>query len=347
MQKLVQKFLENRCTPEEAEVVLEWLKTKDGQAFLRWKISHDKETFFHSKKTEFYPELDSVLLLDQIKEKRGLTGKSHSDGKNKNSRNSYQNKSRQNRKNFLPFVMAAVFIAVAVMIFNPFYAGLEEPPVSYQFFETDRGERKTVYLRDGSTLVLNHESRINIPDDFSATNRRVSMEGQVWFEVESDDEHPFHIEAYNSVVRVLGTSFVMESYPKEKSTRVVVSDGKVAIGAINTGTFEEKIITKNQGGLLITGQEIEIEEIRDIERYTGWRNGKLIFYDTPFGEVVERLERWYDVECIVTDPAIKKEKFTSVFEDEPLRQVLDVIAISMNIRYEIDNQMITFKSNNL
>lgn len=347
MQKLVQKFLENRCTSEEAEEVLDWLKTKDGQAFLRWKISHDKETFFHAKETEFYPELDSVLLLDQIKEKRGLTGTSQSDGKNSNSRNSYQNSSWQNKKNFLPLIMAAAFIAVAVMIFYPFYTGLDEPPVSYQVIEADRGERKTVYLSDGSTIVLNHESRITIPGDFSASNRRVAMQGQVWFQVEPDEDHLFHVEASNSIVRVLGTSFVMESYPKENSTRVVVSDGKVAIGAIKTDSVEEKIITKNQGGLLITGQEIEIEEIRDIERYTGWRNGKLIFYDTPFGEVAERLERWYDVECIVTDPAIKKEKFTSVFEDEPLRQVLDVIALSMNIWYEIDNQTITFKSNNL
>jgi transmembrane sensor len=81
--------------------------------------------------------------------------------------------------------------------------------------------------------------------------------------------------------------------------------------------------------------------------FTGWKDGKLIFHKTPFEEVVKRLERWYDIDCIISDDAVKKEHFTSVFKDEPLLHVLDVIALSMNISYEIENQTINFKTDNL
>jgi transmembrane sensor len=350
MEKLIQKFLDNRCTPEEADKVLGWLQTEEGEAFLTKKLSEEQKHYFGLSQSDLYPELDSGSLLREIQEKRMSAGKPVLQDK-RLPRNRYhrsQSPSGRNRR-YLPLAIAAVLTIIAVLIFNPMadVASLQEEIVSYQLYETDRAERKSIQLSDGSKVILNHESSLRVPDDFSKTNRRLSIQGEVWFEVVSDDNHLFLVETSNSQLQVLGTSFMMKSHPGEETTRVVVADGKVSLGAKEADSVQEKIIEKNQGGLLVTGHEIELEEIPDPERFFGWKDGKLIFYNTSFEEVAKRLERWYDVECIITDPAIKRERFTSVFEDEPLVQVLDVIALSMNVQYEIDNRTITFKTNNL
>jgi ferric-dicitrate binding protein FerR (iron transport regulator) len=159
--------------------------------------------------------------------------------------------------------------------------------------------------------------------------------------------YPFIVTGSNSVVRVLGTSFLVESHPGEDRTRVVVEEGKIVFEARNDGSVQERIIEQNQEGLFVTGNGIELQEVPDTKLFTGWKDGKLIFQKTPFAEVVKRLERWYDIDCIISDDAIKKEHFTSVFTNEPLLHVLDVIALSMNISYEIENQTINFKTDNL
>ena len=348
MKKLVQKFLENRCTPEEAEIVLQWLQTKEGEAFVEEQMNKDQKFFFRSAKSDLYPELNSRELLNEIKEKKETLNSTPKTNiaKKRIYRREYPKGLKQS---FFLAALAAVFVAIAVLVFNPL-AGFEfstEPETTYQVVETERGEQKTIQLRDGSTVVLNHESRILVPEDFSESNRQVRLEGEAWFEVASMESHTFEIEATNSFVRVLGTSFGVKSHLGEESTRVVVTDGKVSLTAIETDGGKERVIEENQSGKLITGQEIELQDIPDTELYTGWKDGKLIFYNTPFDEVIKRLERWYDIECIITDPALKQEHFTSVFEGESLRQVLDVIALSMNVQYEIDNQTVTFKSNNL
>ena len=348
MKKLVQKFLENRCTPEEAEKVLQWLQTEEGETFVEEQMNKDQEFFFTSVKSDLYPELDSRELLYEIK-KRKRKGKGRPEADN--SKTNIHHKDYPNRLKHSIFVVAAaaVFLIVAVLVFNPL-ADQEitsESETTYQIVEAERGEQKEIQLRDGSIIVLNHESRIFIPEDFSESNRQVALEGEAWFEVVAMEPYPFEIEATNSYVRVLGTSFGVKSYPGEKSTRVVVTEGKVSLAAIETDGGKERVIEENQSGKLITGQEIELQDIPDTELYTGWKDGKLIFYNTPFDEVIKRVERWYDIECIITDPALKQEHFTSVFEGESLRQVLDVIALSMNVQYEIDNQTVTFKSNNL
>jgi transmembrane sensor len=350
MKKLVQKFLENRCTPDEAENVLRWLQTQEGEEYLKKQMNRDKKHFFKSAESNLYPELDSARLLDEIRQKKD-SGTKPSAGRDRFGRNQLlkERKSAGRFRSIFMFAAAAVFLIAAVLVFSPpdFRESGTDTAASYQVFETERGERKTIRLRDGSKVIINHESRISIPDTFSENNRKLFLEGEAWFEVVSDASNPFRIEASNSTIRVLGTSFAVKSHAGQESTRVVVTNGRVSLEAREQGTTREKLIGENQGGIVKTGRGIELQEIADPELYTGWKDGKLIFKNTSFEEVAERLERWYNIDCIIQEPAVKKEHFTSVFEDEPLEQVLDVIALSMNISYEINHQTITFKTNNL
>lgn len=332
------------------------MQSEEGEAYLNEQIGKDADLFFDATESGRFPELDSGQLFEEINKKkkssvsesissRRLTTGTGTDVEGVSLKHlGYRHKSTSLRIwRMASLAAAAVFLIVGVMIFNKQYEKpLPEDPAPAQFVETQRGERQTVRLADGTRVILNHESRLSIPGDFSETNRHLVLEGEAWFEVVSLPAHPFTVTSSNSVVRVLGTSFLVESRSEEEKTRVVVADGRVSLAARENGATQEKIIEKNQGGTLEAGREIVLQDIPDPELYIGWKDGKLIFQSTPFMEVISRLERWYDIDCVVTDSSITHEKFTSVFSNEPLLQVLDVIALSMNISYEIDNGTVTF-----
>ena len=77
------------------------------------------------------------------------------------------------------------------------------------------GSRVSFNLPDGTTGMLNSGSHLSYSLPFT-NNRQVKLEGEAWFEVRHDENHPFEISTGNSTVKVLGTSFNMSAYPCRK-----------------------------------------------------------------------------------------------------------------------------------
>ena len=74
--------------------------------------------------------------------------------------------------------------------------------------------------------MLNSGSKLSYSLPFN-NNRQIKLEGEAWFEVNHDEDHPFEISTGNSTVKVLGTSFNMSAYPAENYVEVVLQKGKV------------------------------------------------------------------------------------------------------------------------
>jgi ferric-dicitrate binding protein FerR (iron transport regulator) len=84
-----------------------------------------------------------------------------------------------------------------------------------------------------------------------------------------------------------------------------------------------------------TGKTLARENT-NIEKYIAWHQNKMILDDTPMTELAGLLERWYGVEVVVADEEIKRYRFTTIFDNEPLHRVLELLEISspgINIRY--------------
>ena len=71
----------------------------------------------------------------------------------------------------------------------------------------------------------------------------------------------------------------------------------------------------------------------DIEKYISWTEGRLIFREDPFSEVVERLNRWYNVNIVIKNEILESYEYVATFEDETLDEVLKMLTISAPIRY--------------
>ncbi len=170
-------------------------------------------------------------------------------------------------------------------------------------FTTRPGERRTVRLPDGSTVVLGVSSTLRTREGYGNGAREVELEGEALFTVEHDAARPFRVFVGGTTVEDLGTSFAIRRYPadaKQSATlRVAVSAGSVAI---HRGTAADTAIVLKPRDVATVRDASEIVVARnvDVAPFTAFASGRLIFVDTPFADVADELHRWYGVEVRVT-----------------------------------------------
>lgn len=220
--------------------------------------------------------------------------------------------------------------------------------VTYRVLETQNGERASYNLSDGSKVFLHAGSKLRIPNNFNEDSRELILEGEAYFDVSHNPEKPFIVQSELSYTKVIGTKFLVHAWPDEnREVEVVVSEGKVLLGDSRYQNEEHKkeaFITKNQKGVLTADNGPVITEENDIEWYTGWTEGRLVFNNRELGEVLPRLERWYDIDIRVSDESISKRKITAEIDYSlPMTDVLQGIAMSLNLDMERTERMITFK----
>ncbi|MGB6489266.1 MAG: FecR domain-containing protein [Steroidobacteraceae bacterium] len=122
----------------------------------------------------------------------------------------------------------AGWLAAAASLFGALVGGslLVEQILSGRTYSTDVGERRSVNLPDGSTVLLDSRSSLRVA--FTATTRQVELvHGQALFSVVHDPQKPFLVRAGATVIRDIGTQFDVKQRPDD--TVVTVVEGRVAV----------------------------------------------------------------------------------------------------------------------
>ncbi|MBN2731729.1 MAG: DUF4974 domain-containing protein, partial [Balneolaceae bacterium] len=180
---------------------------------------------------------------------------------------------------------------------------------------------------------------------FEPDKREVFLEGQAYFNVEENTERPFVIHSGNAKTRVLGTSFSVRAYPEDSDITVAVEEGRVSFEATATEASgkEQIILNKNELGRFDAKRgDIEASPINDLALYLGWVDGYLKFKEAPLGEVATELERRYGVEVTFANPQLKKRSLTALLKSRSIQNVLDVIKMSLDIEYRLDENQVIF-----
>ena len=195
------------------------------------------------------------------------------------------------------------------------------------------GSRVNFELPDGTTGILNGGTRLSYSSDFMK-NRHVKLDGEAWFDVAKDKQHPFAIDANNDKIIVVGTRFSLSAYPEDKTTDLVLEEGNVL--------FESAELSK---ALNIVPGERVYKKDGNVERtevdpwkYTAWKDGKLVFRNDSMEELARRISRWYNVDVEIRGEGLKEYKFRGVFEDDPLEEVLYLLKMTSPIDYEIHDR---------
>ena len=196
------------------------------------------------------------------------------------------------------------------------------------------GERTVVTLSDGSRVWLNQRSQLRYPAQFGGrADREVYLEGEAYFEVARNPRQPFLIRARQSVTRVLGTSFNVRAYDSDSVIIVSVNSGKVVFQSAEAAGEQVVLLPQQEAALLETSGRITKRLIRD-ENYRSWQTGRITFRDTPLPAVVQTLNRCYGAKITIVAPALARCKLTADFDNQSMNEVLEVIRLTLNIRYD-------------
>jgi len=209
--------------------------------------------------------------------------------------------------------------------------------IAWQTMSTGIGMRGTIELPDGSRVTLNSGSEIQYPTRFSKGIREIKLIGEAFFEVSKDKKHPFIVNTGKMNAEVLGTTFNVSAYNDEMPVKVILATGCVSL-------FSGDWNSKTEMGILKPGQiavfnneskELSVSNV-DTEKFLAWKDGNIIFRDDPMSDVIDRLERWFNVDIYVADDEILNYEFTAKFHDETLTQVLTLLKLSSEIEYSIE-----------
>lgn len=190
-----------------------------------------------------------------------------------------------------------------------------------------RGGEYSLTLPDGTRVWLNAGSSISYPLHFGS-ERRVSIRGEVYFEVAHDSRHPFIVSAAGAEMTVLGTSFNVAAYENEARVETTLVTGSVRVASQHASVV---LTPGQQAGLDSTSGTIDVKEV-NVETYTMWRRGLLVFYEEPLRDICRKLERWYNVKIDTSSPTLDGVRYTGMFKRH---ETLNTIADLMNLTNDV------------
>ena len=228
------------------------------------------------------------------------------------------------------------------LVYNAGYSE-NESKLKYNTLIVPYGKRFRVVLADGTRVDLNAGSSLKYPVDFMiGKNREVFLQGEAFFDVAKDENHPFIVNAEELNIRVLGTKFNVSAYQEDLNINTVLVEGSVGLfkkgesfSAENSSLLEPGF----KGAYHKTKQDMSLEEV-NTSIYTGWVDGKMIFNHMYFKDILKTLERHYNVSITNNNKELAEETFTATFDTETIEEVLYLFNKSFNINYKIMNNKI-------
>lgn len=194
---------------------------------------------------------------------------------------------------------------------------------------TSHGRTCEITLEDGTTIWLNDESSLDFPEHFSPTKREVMISGEAYFSVAKDTKRPFIVKGEEFKTRVLGTQFNIRSRKHDLSknsspiTEITLVEGSISV--INTKGMEQKLVPGEQY-LIENGQWIK----KEVDTYPliQWRDGFFYFDQTPLGDILTDIGRWYNMNVVVEDYEIMEMCLHFVAEKS---QTIEEVITALNM----------------
>lgn len=248
-------------------------------------------------------------------------------------------------KNYLK-IAAAIALLIGVTAASFVYVKYFYDKSNQIFVEksTPRGTKLSVKLPDGSLIKLNGGSRLTYRQNDITKTRKLTLEGEAFFEVKRDTLRPFIVTSGNVTTTALGTSFNIRSYPSDPFTKIYLVTGKIKVDQ-SDGSLPKPFT-------LLPGDGISYDEVNktltvskgNSEDAIAWKNGVIKFNNASITDVKNILERWYGVDIILNNMPSDDWRIDGTFENESLENVLRSLQYTSKMEYNFkkDILIITF-----
>lgn len=304
--ELMLKFLSDTATAEEREAMEAWMADSEENA-----------KYIEQLKS-LWANAESFSLLESIDLDQNWQG--------------VQSKVNQqkagNSKIFWRIAAAVVFIVSASFLAKSL---LYSPPEQLSITAQEQSE---FTLPDGSVVTLKKGATLKYPEEFE-DERKVVFEGEAFFDVVSNPQKPFIINADDTETVVLGTSFNLKTATSHTGFELVLVEGKVSFSTPN----EKVVLTPGQRVAL--GPNGLLEKTENTNRnFQAWQTGTLVFENAKMSDVFQDIGNAYNVRFEMENAAFASCTLTARYDQEDLDSILNTLEILFNTSFNRQQETI-------
>lgn len=253
-----------------------------------------------------------------------------------NGGNTSQGVVRSLNRRLSPLKAAALLIAtVSVVAMVYFFLRPADAGIPVTLATVNASQVDT--LPDGSVITLNRHSSLSYAGAFNKKGRTVDLKCEAFFNVRPNKNKPFVVHVNGVTVTVTGTSFNIKT--NGTKTEVIVETGTVQVSNSRQTialTPKEKIIVSHPDSTLAK------EQVTD-QLYKYYRDKTFVCDHTPLWKVVQVLNEAYDVDIVIESKEKRQFPLTTTFHNEPLDNILNIIAQTLDVTVTHDNSRIILK----
>jgi len=220
----------------------------------------------------------------------------------------------------------------------------------YNTLNIPYGRHFDLVLSDGTKVKLNSGSSIKYPVSFlKGQERKVYLKGEAYFDVTTDEDHPFIVNADQMNIKVLGTQFNLSYYPEDEEISTVLVEGAVVLykdGADIKTNSSSQLAPGQRAAWDKASNTMTIKEV-DTEMYTAWKDGYLLFKASPFYSIRLKLERHFDITIEDKSGRLEHQIYTATFRNETIEEILEAFKEDTPFEFIYEDSKITILETNI
>jgi ferric-dicitrate binding protein FerR (iron transport regulator) len=311
---LLQQYVANEATPEEIEELFDWIKQAEHDESLRstmqtlWGQYRPEESLPHTDWDSMYARIMATPIIPAV------------------------SRTRVRWRTLAVAASIAGVLALGILWWaqsrqRPAIAQRDATPASVAYI-------RHIVLPDGSSVVLQANSQLEYPAEFTGLTREVVLSGEAYFDIAHKTEQPFIIHTGPVKTTVLGTAFDIRAYAGHLEVMVSVTKGKVRV------ENEQQVLAELEPNQQITYDTRASQASRQVvnasQLVTDWTKKDMVFASIPFEQIAAVLHQRYGVTVHFKNEALKHCPIRASFTGtEPLKEVMTVLCEVRNASYTI------------
>jgi transmembrane sensor len=320
-EQMMLRYLQGTCTPEEKMLFEAWLQESADNR----KQLYETRLLWHASGIEHFRSEEPLnKALATFNE------------------NIQRSQNQRRKRLYISMMRYAAMVTGAVLIAWLVTVLIKQKPrpdtlITSTVSHTDSSQ--LVVLSDGTRVWLNSNSRITYPARFSTGNRKVTIEGEAYFDVTHDPEHPFIVHTATVDIKVLGTAFNVQAYPNAAQAEAVLVRGKIVM-ADSLGHQLAAVAPGQIARFEKASKQVTLQPV-NADSYTGWRFGQITLSGANLATITRKLSALYAVRFTI-DPSVKDTaRYNFIFSKrKPVEEVMEMLSFIAPIHYQVKGKEI-------
>ncbi len=348
--RLLARYLSGECNEPERRKAEEWIHSSAGneKSFQSLKAIWDIAAW---KKERWKSRRAITSLRLKLKDAEPSSG-----GSRRSEFRVVEIRLMKSHRHSFPWRSAAGMAGVFLLIIGSIYAAAffkgktldhMSTPIArttnvYEQVSTKPGEQATLTLPDGIQIVLNSASQLRYTYGPKG-KREFHLVGEAYFTIPPHHGDQIVVTTRAAVVRDIGTRFDVRDWPDDQHTQIAVTQGRVIVRPRHLLHGDNALVESGQFTSIGSRGIVVSPRYVDVRRFISWTEGKLIFLNDPLRDVIKQLRRKYGIKCFIADTSMAGKTLTATFDDsESVKEVLDIIALSLRLRYRTSMDSVVF-----